>query len=802
MRRKIIFILFILSMMTLFSFCELEKEYFHSIDIFPNLSILPELDWWETWDNGDGDKAFDIAIDSEDNIFVVGETDVGNVYDIVLLKYNSSGSLIWNKTWDSYDYERPYAIALDTSGNIYVTGKSGPSTSLYDVFLAKFNNEGQVQWSRYWGGPDLDYGYDVAIDSEGNIFVTGLTYTPTSSDICLLKYDNMGNYQWNRTFGDITQFDSGYGLSINNNTDDIYLVGQIGIYDGGGDVFISKFNNQGIQQWNASWGAGINHQVATDVVFYSYDSIYITGEDAGDSLVMKYNDTGDLQWSKTWGGVYTECGRRLVVDNDENIFITGYSGVDYSYDIFILKYNIAGILQWEKVWYYTHRAEGEGIALDSEENVYVVGWTTSPWDAVILKYIQYPPGDFLLTTNASIPHLDDKFILTWNPSERAKSYSVYKYDKYITSINDSVILLKDNIVENNYLVSNLTRGDWFFIVVAFNPLGNISSDCINISIVLPLDIIINDPISDELFGNTPPNFNITIIGRYKNTTWYTLDSGSTNCTFKETDGMINQSIWDDQPEGIATIRFYANNSFSNISYNEISVRKDTLTPNISISDPLLNELFGNDPPFYIISIDEINLDIWGYTFDNITSYTITNFTGYFNLTAWQGLDNGTVLITFFAIDKAGNMNSSYVVVRKDSNNPDIIILSPDPGEIFGDMSPEFNISIFEDDLIVSTWYTVEGSTTQYPFTGVTGTISQEVWENLVEGQITITFYAQDRAGNIGNESIIVIKSIPAPPTGISGIIPGIIGSVSAILVISLIIWAIFNQRKRKKSDFF
>ncbi|GAG89628.1 unnamed protein product [marine sediment metagenome] len=134
------------------------------------------------------------------------------------------------------------------------------------------------------------------------------------------------------------------------------------------------------------------------------------------------------------------------------------------------------------------------------------------WDAVILKYIQYPPGDFLLTTNASIPHLDDKFILTWNPSERAKSYSVYKYDKYITSINDSVILLKDNIVENNYLVSNLTRGDWFFTVVAFNPLGNISSDCINISIVLPLDIIINDPISDELFGNTPPNFNITIIG--------------------------------------------------------------------------------------------------------------------------------------------------------------------------------------------------------------------------------------------------------------------------------------------------
>jgi len=144
-------------------------------------------------------------------------------------------------------------------------------------------------------------------------------------------------------------------------------------------------------------------------------------------------------------------------------------------------------------------------------------------------------------------------------------------------------------------------------------------------------------------------------------------------------------------------------------------------------------------------------------------------------------------------------HENFYMKLKRHNIPEITIHSPTPNEIFGNTPPEFYISIFEDDLIVSTWYTVEGSTTQYPFTGVTGTISQEAWENAVEGNITITFFAQDREENIGNESIIVIKRIPAPPAGISGIIEGIIGSVSALLVISLIIWAIFNQRKRKKA---
>ena len=111
------------------------------------------------------------------------------------------------------------------------------------------------------------------------------------------------------------------------------------------------------------------------------------------------------------------------------------------------------------------------------------------------------------------------------------------------------------------------------------------------------------------------------------------------------------------------------------------------------------------------------------------------------------------------MDIVGYINSSQVDVRKDAFVPEITIISPIPNETFGSSPFNFTIFIVEEDL-VSTWYTVQGSTIEIPFTGLTGTIDQVAWNNALEGDVTITFYAQDRAGNIGTKAVVVIKSIP------------------------------------------
>ena len=71
------------------------------------------------------------------------------------------------------------------------------------------------------------------------------------------------------------------------------------------------------------------------------------------------------------------------------------------------------------------------------------------------------------------------------------------------------------------------------------------------------------------FQDIPPDFNISIEELKLNSTWYSLDAGSTTYNFTGLTGTINQSAWDAFPEGPVTIRFYANDSLGNVNFTEV-----------------------------------------------------------------------------------------------------------------------------------------------------------------------------------------------------------------------------------------
>ena len=111
---------------------------------------------------------------------------------------------IWNKTWGTDLYDTGHGIAVDSYGYIYVTGYGYYRDGyLSDVFLLKYAPDGNLIWSKIWGGADYDMGYGVAIDSSGYIYVTGNGF--------LLKYDPDGNLIWSRTLSGI-----GGGVAIDS----------------------------------------------------------------------------------------------------------------------------------------------------------------------------------------------------------------------------------------------------------------------------------------------------------------------------------------------------------------------------------------------------------------------------------------------------------------------------------------------------------------------------------------------------------------------------------------------------------
>ncbi|MEE9379739.1 MAG: Loki-CTERM sorting domain-containing protein [Candidatus Lokiarchaeia archaeon] len=95
--------------------------------------------------------------------------------------------------------------------------------------------------------------------------------------------------------------------------------------------------------------------------------------------------------------------------------------------------------------------------------------------------------------------------------------------------------------------------------------------------------------------------------------------------------------------------------------------------------------------------------------------------------------------------------------------PNISIFTPLVNGTFRKNAPEYNLSI--EGVPQTMWYIIEDIIGNFSITELTGTIDQDAWNNLTEGSITMTFYAQDSEGEIGTKSIALIKNIPSKIPG-------------------------------------
>ncbi len=297
--------------------------------------------WDLTWGGEERELAKAIVLDNGGSIYVLGMNQIGEYLAAFIQKYNSTGNLQSSTSWNNDEYVFAEGIALDDEGNIYITGATG--YDYFDVFLAKYNSTGDQQWNTTWGGSDDDGAYDIAVDGEGNSYLVGLTksFSVSSEDVFITKYNSTGHQEWfslwNNSIGD-----EGWGIALDGEGN-IYITGFTG-EPLLGDAFLAKYNNTGHQQWNTTWG-GSDDDGAYDIAVDAETNIYITGVTGSfgggndDVFITKYNSTGDLQGYVTWGDSDYEQAQGIALDGDGNIYITGeiYSpGVGY--DAFMAKF--------------------------------------------------------------------------------------------------------------------------------------------------------------------------------------------------------------------------------------------------------------------------------------------------------------------------------------------------------------------------------------------------------------------------------------------------------------------------------
>ena len=126
--------------------------------------------------------------------------------DVFLMAYNTSGTHQGTNQIGTSADDEGTGVAVDSSGNVYMTGYTegaltGTNAGAADIFLTKYNSSGTQQWIRQTGTSGDDKGLSVDVDSAGNVYVTGYTtgaFTGANAgdkDVFLLKYDTDGNLQ-------------------------------------------------------------------------------------------------------------------------------------------------------------------------------------------------------------------------------------------------------------------------------------------------------------------------------------------------------------------------------------------------------------------------------------------------------------------------------------------------------------------------------------------------------------------------------------------------------------------------------
>jgi uncharacterized delta-60 repeat protein len=257
------------------------------------------------------------TVDSRGNVCVTGySVGDGTNYDFATVKYDPNGNQLWvaryNGPGNGIDGAR--AVTADSAGNVYVTGAAymGISTS-YDYTTIKYNPSGNPMWIATYNGPGngSEGARAIAVDSAGNVYITGESYggPSTGFDYATIKYNQNGNQVWVARYnGPASGADRAKALAIDS-AGNVYVSGYSTGSGTGYDYTTIKYNQNGNLVWLARYnGPGNGADTVTAMVKDSAGNVYVTGESYGgvstgyDYATVKYDPNGNHLWAARYDG--------------------------------------------------------------------------------------------------------------------------------------------------------------------------------------------------------------------------------------------------------------------------------------------------------------------------------------------------------------------------------------------------------------------------------------------------------------------------------------------------------------------
>lgn len=322
---------------------------------------------------------FKISIDKSNHIYVGGHMD-HDQYNNLLLMTDMKGNLLWENNTSKGSI---YDIAVDSLGNVYCTGVKYDATR--EIYLMKYSKSGVFLWNKTLTGKGHEWGRGVSVDSLDNVYIAGYNSSINADhdEIICAKYNPLGEQEWLRVWGkdeNATCFDC-----TTDNSNNIYLVGYVETSNDN-DMCIVKYDSLGNELWNLTFPykklAYTDERLWT-ITADANGNIFVAGDIYNVAIfIAKFDSNGINLWNATWDIDNKVLGvEQLIVDSEGNLYMIGnyrpFESGDWRYGDHLYNYLVKfrnGIEQWHYYWKISDFNIGGGIALN-QNDIYICGST-------------------------------------------------------------------------------------------------------------------------------------------------------------------------------------------------------------------------------------------------------------------------------------------------------------------------------------------------------------------------------------------------------------------------------------------
>jgi hypothetical protein len=337
------------------------------------------------------DAAHAVAVDRNGNVFVTGQSaNTNDAYpynnDYATIKYSGAGTPLWTNRYHIYtDGAHATAIAVDTNGDAIVTGYSDGS----GVATIKYSNAGVTLWTnRFHYAGDGAYATAIAVERSGNVFVTGFANGPGGGDDFLtIKLSGSGASVWTNRYNGLGNGDDQANAIAVDGNGNAFVTG--GAAAAGQIEFVTiKYSNTGVPVWTNHYKGPGNSTYggAGSIAVDTGGNVIVTGASVGsgtynDFATIKYSNAGVPLWTNRYNRIYDDVPIDLATDRSNNVFVSGYStdGNTLRFDNAVVAYSSTGALLWSNIYNGPGNDDdsANAIALDGDGNVFVTGYSRS-----------------------------------------------------------------------------------------------------------------------------------------------------------------------------------------------------------------------------------------------------------------------------------------------------------------------------------------------------------------------------------------------------------------------------------------